>query len=250
LSRAAASPRVKAEQEQLNMSERTALVIGASRGLGLGLVKELAERGWTVIGTLRSEGSGEALRALAAESGGSVRVEMLDLEDGAAIDELAARLAGETLDLLFVNAGITLRLRDAGEASRDDVARIFLTNVVGPIHAAEAFLPRMRDGAGVIAMMSSGLGSVSNTFRGGSGDLYSASKAALNKLTRSFTMALGEHKLTVLSVSPGWVRTDMGGPTAMLSVEESVKGVVDLVEAKAGTGEHGFYNHQGASVPW
>ncbi|HLI66324.1 MAG TPA: SDR family oxidoreductase [Caulobacteraceae bacterium] len=233
------------------MAERTALVVGASRGLGLGLVRDLAGRGWSVIATLRSEGSGEALRALAGGSGGKVRIEMCDVEDGASIDALAGRLKDVTLDLLFVNAGITLRgLAKAGDASRDDVARIFLTNTVGPIHVAEAFLDQMRDGPGVIAMMTSGLGSISRSFRGGSADLYSASKAALNKLTRSFTLALGDRKLTVLSISPGWVRTDMGGPGAMLSVEDSVKGIVDVVEAKAGTGEHGFYGHDGATVPW
>ena len=71
-----------------------------------------------------------------------------------------------------------------------------------------------------------------------------------NKLTRGFAMGLGDRKLTVLSISPGWVRTDMGGPSAMLSVEESCKGVIDVVEAKAGTGEHGFYSHDGATVGW
>ncbi len=230
------------------MAERTALVVGASRGLGLGLVKELAGRGWKVIATLRSEKTAAGLTGFAAGAGGQVRLETLDLEDGAAIDALAERLSGETLDLLFVNAGISLGRIRAGEASRDDVARLFVTNTVAPIHVAEAFLPRMREATGVIAMMSSGLGSVSSNFRGA--DLYSASKAALNKLTRGFAAGLGERKLTVLSISPGWVRTDMGGPSAMLSVEESCRGVVDVLEAKAGTGDHGFYNHEGATVGW
>ena len=231
------------------MPDRTALVVGASRGLGLGLVKELARRGWNVIATLRSPKSAAGLIAFAERSNGKVRLEALDLEDGAAIDALAGRLASETLDLLFVNAGISLRGTSPGAASRDDVARLFLTNAVAPIHVAEAFLPRMRDGSGVIAMMSSGLGSVANNFRGGP-DLYSASKAALNKLTRGFAAGLGTRKLTVLSISPGWVRTDMGGPSAMLSVEESCRGVVDVIEQKAGAGQHGFYNHEGAEVAW
>lgn len=231
------------------MADRTALVIGASRGLGLGLVKELAARGWRVIATLRSEKTAEGLTAFTDQSQGKVILETLDLEDGDAIDALARRLAGQTLDLLFVNAGISLGRIRAGAASRDDVARLFLTNAVAPIHVAEAFLPRMRDGTGVIAMMSSGLGSVAGNFRGGV-DLYSASKAALNKLTRGFASGLGAQGLTVLSISPGWVRTDMGGPSAMLSVEDSCRGVVDVLEAKAGTGKHGFYNHQGAEVAW
>jgi NAD(P)-dependent dehydrogenase (short-subunit alcohol dehydrogenase family) len=231
------------------MSDRTALVIGASRGLGLGLVKELASRGWSVIATLRSPKTAAGLTAFADKSNGKVRLETLDLEDSAAIDALAGRLATETLDLLFVNAGISLRGTSASAAARDDVARLFLTNAVAPIHAAEAFLPRMREGTGVIAMMSSGLGSVANNFRGGP-DLYSASKAALNKLTRGFATGLGNRKLTVLSISPGWVRTDMGGPSAMLSVEDSCRGVVDVIEAKAGSGAHGFYSHEGTEVAW
>lgn len=231
------------------MAERTALIIGASRGLGLGLVKELFGRGWSVIATVRSPGTAADLTALAESSDGRIRIETLDLEQGSQIDALAERLSGETLDLLFVNAGISLGRIKAAAATRDDVARLFVTNTVAPIHVAEAFVERMREGTGVIAMMSSGLGSVSNNFRPGA-DLYSASKAALNKLTRGFASGLGDRRLTVLSISPGWVRTDMGGPSAMLSVEESCKGVVDVVESKAGTGAHGFYGHDGATVAW
>lgn len=231
------------------MAERTALVVGASRGLGLGLVKELVERGWNVIATLRSPGAASGLTTLAETSDGRVRIETLDLEKSDQIDALAERLSGETLDLLFVNAGISLGRIKAAAATREDVARLFVTNTVAPIHVAEAFIDRMRDGTGVIAMMSSGLGSVSNNFRD-SPDLYSASKAALNKLTRGFAAGLGDRGLTVLSISPGWVRTDMGGPDAMLSVEESCKGVVNVVESKAGTGAHGFYSHDGATVAW
>jgi NAD(P)-dependent dehydrogenase (short-subunit alcohol dehydrogenase family) len=231
------------------MTEPVALVVGASRGLGLGLVKELVGRGWNVIATLRSPGTASGLTAFAANCDGKVRLETLDLEERGQIDALAERLSSETFDLLFVNAGISLGRITAAAATRDDVARLFVTNTVAPIHVAEAFIDRMRDGTGVIAMMSSGLGSVSTNFRSGA-DLYSASKAALNKLTRGFASGLGERKLTVLSMSPGWVRTDMGGPGAMLSVEESCKGVIDVVEAKAGTGEHGFYSHNGDTVGW
>src|SRR5579871_1081421 len=133
------------------MAERTALVVGASRGLGLGLVRELAGRGWTVIATMRAPATASGLIAFADASGGKVRVEHLDIEDGGEIDALARRLAGETLDLLFVNAGVSLRGVSASTATREDVAHIFLTNAVAPIHVAEAFRARMRDG-GVIAM--------------------------------------------------------------------------------------------------
>jgi NAD(P)-dependent dehydrogenase (short-subunit alcohol dehydrogenase family) len=233
-----------------SMAERTALIVGASRGLGLGLVKELVARGWDVIATLRSPATASGLADFAKAHDGKVRIETLDVEKGDQIDALAKRLSGVTLDLLFVNAGIALRDVSPATATREEVARIFVTNAVAPIHVAEAFRDQMREGSGVIAVMSSGLGSVANNFRGGA-DLYSASKAALNKLTRGFAASLGGGgKLTVLAISPGWVRTDMGGPSAMLSIEDSCRGVVDVIEAKAGTGDHGFYSHEGATVAW
>jgi NAD(P)-dependent dehydrogenase (short-subunit alcohol dehydrogenase family) len=233
------------------MADKTALVVGASRGIGLGLVKELAGRGWSVIGTRRSASSDKGLESFAAGSGGKVRMESADIEDPASIEALASQLKGQPLDLVFVNAGISGSHSPAAKMSREEVAQVFMTNSVGPVHVAESLKDQVRDG-GVIAMMTSGLGSVSSdfTFMGGGANLYSASKAALNKLTRGFTAALGDRKITVLSMSPGWVKTDMGGPDAWIGVEESAKGVIDVVEAKAGTGEHGFYGHDGKAVPW
>jgi len=232
------------------MADKTALVVGASRGIGLGLVKELAGRGWSVIVTRRSASSDKGLEAFAASCGGKVRLESVDIEDPASIDALAGRLEDQALDLVFVNAGISGSHSPAAKMSRDEVARVFMTNSVGPVHVAESLQDQVRDG-GVIAVMTSGLGSVASDFHFGDGaNLYSASKAALNKLTRGFTAALGDRKITVLAMSPGWVRTDMGGPDASIDVEESAKGVIDVVEAKAGTGQHGFYGHDGKVMPW
>ena len=232
------------------MADKVALVVGASRGIGLGLVKELAGRGWRVIATRRGPASDKGLQAFADQNSGKVRVETADIEDPASIEALAKRLEGETLDLLFVNAGITGAHGPPAEWTAADVAKVFMTNVVGPIHTADALKDQVRNGSGVIAMMTSGLGSVASDFFFGPPSLYSASKAALNKLTRNFAADMGDRKVTVLSMSPGWVRTDMGGPTAPVSVEDSAKGVIDVVEAKAGTGQHGFYGHDGKTIPW
>jgi NAD(P)-dependent dehydrogenase (short-subunit alcohol dehydrogenase family) len=231
------------------MAEKTALVVGASRGLGLGLAKELAGRGWRVIATRRSPTSDKGLQALADQSGGKVRIETLDLEDRAAIEALPSRLDGQDLDLLFVNAGITGPHGKAGEASEADVGQLFMTNVVGPLHVAETLLPKVKDGDGVIAFMSSGLGSISQTFMPGV-TLYSASKAALNRAAMGLVSSLGGKKVTVMLMSPGWVRTDMGGPNAPIGIEDSVPKVLDVIEAKAGSGQHGFYNYDGATIPW
>ena len=111
------------------------------------------------------------------------------------------------------------------------------------------FLDRLQDGPGIVAFMSSGLGSVAGKTDSYS-ELYSASKAALNSLSRSFAASLGQRRITVLAVAPGWVRTDMGGRGAPLGVEESVRGIVDMLDSCAGTGRHGFVDHRGREVAW
>jgi NAD(P)-dependent dehydrogenase (short-subunit alcohol dehydrogenase family) len=229
---------------------RWALVAGASRGLGLGLAAELQSRGWNVVGTVRDQAGERRLQKLAGKPGGEIRVENLDINDDAQIVALRGRLDRMQFDLVFVNAGIAPKGRsDAASASREEAAAVFMTNAVAPIRVARAFLDRVRNGAGIIAFMSSGLGSVGNKTDGYS-ELYSASKAALNSLSRSFAASLGRRSVTVLAVAPGWVRTDMGGRSASLSVEESVRGIVDVLEKRAGTGRHGFVDYRGREVAW
>jgi NAD(P)-dependent dehydrogenase (short-subunit alcohol dehydrogenase family) len=229
---------------------RTALVVGASRGLGLGLAAELKRRGWDVVGTVRDMAGERRLGELAGRPGGAVRVEHVDINDDAAVAGLRRRLDGDVFDIVFINAGIALpEPGDAARSSREEAAAIFMTNAVAPIRIAHAFLDRVREGTGVVAFMSSGLGSVADK-TDDYAPLYSASKAALNSLVRSFTASLGRRRVTVLAVAPGWVRTDMGGPAASLSVEESVSGIVDVLEARAGSGRHGFVDYRGREVAW
>jgi NAD(P)-dependent dehydrogenase (short-subunit alcohol dehydrogenase family) len=229
---------------------RTALVVGASRGLGLGLAAELQRRGWDVVATVRDQAGERRLQALAEKPGGAITVEHVDINDDTAVAALRRRLDGHLFDLVFVNAGIAPpELGDVARASRDEAAEVFLTNAVAPIRLAQAFVDRVRDGTGIIAFMSSGLGSIADK-TDSYADLYSASKAALNSLSRSFAAGLGRRRITVLAVAPGWVRTDMGGPRASLGVEESVSGIVDVLEARAGTGRHGFVDYRGRTVAW
>lgn len=221
---------------------RVALVIGASRGLGHGLAAELQRRGWGVSATVRDEAGAARLAGIAD------RIEHLDITDRSGIAALRDKLGDQVFDLLFVNAGISLR-DDAVNAADDDVARLFLTNAVAPVRVARAFLDRIAEPRGVVAFMSSGLGSVADNNHGYS-ELYSASKATLNSLSRSFAAKLGGRRVTVLAVAPGWVRTDMGGPGATLSVEESVRGIVDMLDARAGTMRHGYVDHHGRDLAW
>ncbi|TWC10790.1 MULTISPECIES: SDR family oxidoreductase [unclassified Pseudomonas] len=226
-------------------SARNALIIGASRGLGLGLVKTLLSDGWNVIATVRNLQNAEALKAL-----GPVRIEKLDMDDQQAVIALSQQLKDETFDLLFVNAGVKgPDNQGPNGATLAEVGQLFFTNAVAPINLAQRFVGQIRDGSGVLAFMSSVLGSVTMPDAPELA-LYKASKAALNSMTNSFVSQLGDQALTVLSLHPGWVKTDMGGEGADIDVETSTRGLIDQVNAFAGRGGHHFVNYKGETIPW
>jgi len=224
---------------------KTALIIGASRGLGLGLVKTLLADGWQVTATVRNPHNAQALQAL-----GKVQIEQLDMDDQPAVLALSQQLKGQVFDLLFVNAGVKgPDVQTPGGATLAEVGQLFFTNAVAPINLAQRFVEQLRPGSGVLAFMSSVLGSVTMPDAPELA-LYKASKAALNSMTNSFVSQLGEQRPTVLSLHPGWVKTDMGGEGADLDVETSTRGLVDQVNAYAGRGGHHFINYKGETIPW
>jgi NAD(P)-dependent dehydrogenase (short-subunit alcohol dehydrogenase family) len=226
---------------------RTALILGASRGLGLALVEEYLRRGWHVVATVR----GETPAALtAAASGDRLRIERADIAKNADIDALRRTLDGIAFDLVFVNAGVMTRDRDANGAnvSDEEFAHVMATNVLGPIRVLEAFeslVPR----SGTLGVMSSGLGSIANN-ADGAWVVYRASKAALNQMLRSFANARQGDPRAVLAIAPGWVRTDMGGADASLSIDESIPRVVDVIEAHRGKAGAHYVNYLGQTLPW
>jgi NAD(P)-dependent dehydrogenase (short-subunit alcohol dehydrogenase family) len=216
----------------------TALIIGASRGLGLGLVRELAGRGWTVTGTVRAETGRAAVEA----AGGTAA--LADVTDAASV----AALPDAPLDLLFINAGVSEPPHgDAAQATAEEMGQLFMTNAIAPVAAARALLGRVKED-GVLAFMTSRMGSVADN-KSGDKEMYRASKAALNSLTRSLVAKL-DRPLAVLSLHPGWVRTDMGGGNAPLDVETSARGLVDTVLAHRNEPGSAFYDYSGAALPW
>ncbi|SDV05802.1 SDR family oxidoreductase [Pseudomonas mucidolens] len=224
---------------------KTALIIGASRGLGLGLVERLLADGWQVTATVRDPQKADALKAL-----GPVNIEQLDMDDQQAVIALSQHLKAQTFDLLFVNAGVKGPENQApGHATLAEVGQLFFTNAVAPINLAQRFVPQIRKDSGVLAFMSSVLGSVTMPDAPELA-LYKASKAALNSMTNTLVTQLGEQKLTVLSLHPGWVKTDMGGEGADLDVQTSVRGLIAQVNAYAGKGGHHFVNYKGETIPW
>lgn len=226
---------------------KRALIVGASRGLGLGLVARFLARGWDVTATVRRPS--QALADLSMDA--PLRIEAgVDIDDDGAVADLRTRLAEvPDFDLVFVVAGIATQAgTPASLLSREVVGAVFQTNAVSPIRFAEAFHRRVAPG-GLIVLMTSKLGSVSLN-RGGGWSTYRASKAALNTLARSFA---GQHKEAdwgVVLMHPGWVRTDLGGRRATLDVETSARGMVGVLETHLGQRGCVYLDHAGEKVPW
>ncbi|WP_409488885.1 SDR family oxidoreductase [Pseudomonas promysalinigenes] len=226
-------------------TSRTALIIGASRGLGLGLVQRLQEDGWSITATVRNP---QQPGALADVPG--VHIEQLEINDAAQLDGLKQRLQGEVFDLVFVNAGVMGPLpQDLEAVSSQAVGELFMTNAVAPIRVARRLAGQLRENTGVLAFMSSILGSVTIP-DGGELCLYKASKAALNSMINSFVVELQRPDLCVLAMHPGWVKTDMGGENAEIDVLTSTRGMLEQIKAQSGKGGLRFINYKGEPLTW
>jgi NAD(P)-dependent dehydrogenase (short-subunit alcohol dehydrogenase family) len=210
------------------------------------MAAEFAGRGWRVVGTVRGEGT--ALHSLAAERSDAVEIETLDLTDHDQTRALRDRLTGRQFDIVFVNAGVANRApqNTMAEVSTDEFVHVMLTNVLGAMHAVEAFGALARPG-GVVGVMSSGQGSIANNSTGVN-DVYRASKAALNQAMASYA---GRHKRRAsLIMAPGWIRTELGGDNAPVGVEEAMPQIVDVMVAQLDAPGLRYLDRYGQTVPW
>ena len=225
---------------------RSILIIGASRGLGLGLAGEFAAQGWAVTATVRS--AAQQAQAPLQELG--VRVEQLEMTDPNSLEQLAGRLSDQQFDVIFVNAGVAgPEHHSTAQASAEEMGQLFLTNAVAPLRVAERLLPNLAAEHGLIVFMSSILGSI----EAGAGlgmPLYGASKAALNHLVQCFVRTQDNPQLGVLLMHPGWVRTDMGGADAPLDIDSSCRGMVEQVSAAVGRPGLSYQDFEGNPLPW
>jgi len=230
------------------LPQRTALIVGASRGLGLGLAEQFLKRGWRVIGTVRDRNVRTGLHDLAAVYR-SAEIEEVDVNRQDQVAALRERLSGQRIDLLFFNSAIANGAGDrVTNVSTDDFNQMMVTNVLSPMRFVETFVSLVPPN-GTVGVMSSNLASVTdNTV--GEWEVYRGSKAALNTLMRSFAARHPVKTQTLLLIAPGWVRTDMGGADADIDVETSVKGVADVIEQSSGKGGLHFLHYTGRTVNW
>jgi NAD(P)-dependent dehydrogenase (short-subunit alcohol dehydrogenase family) len=220
------------------------LVTGANRGIGLAFARALTARGSRVIATARHPEMARDLARL------PLRLERLDLADGESIAGLARALSGEPIDVLINNAAIGAAGPGFAEIVMEDVEEALRVNAVGPAAVTQALLSNLRAGRRrMVVNLSSDLGSISGNESGG-WIAYRASKAALNQLTRTVAAELKKDGFICIAMNPGWVQTDMGGPGAPLSPEDSVAAMLSVMDRLTLSDTGRFLDHRGQEVPW
>jgi NAD(P)-dependent dehydrogenase (short-subunit alcohol dehydrogenase family) len=239
------------------------MVTGGSRGIGLELARQYLADGWQIYATCRNPAGAEQLKKLELNGRGQIHVMEMDVTDAAEVMIVAERLKGRPIDILINNAGTVepgFYGKRTAYAGKDDPdlrnydfdgwLEVLKTNVLGPARVCGAFVDNLAAGSGPVAVnISSAVASIANTWQAGIYG-YRTSKAALNMLTRSVGEWYAKCGIIVVSISPGWTRTELGGPTATNSVEDSVTGVRDVIAGltMADTGK--FFNFNGQTIPW
>lgn len=231
-----------------------AVVTGAYRGLGLETVRQLAERGYRVLLTARRDAEGRAAAERLAAKGLNVRFHRLDVTAPASVQALRDHLLTEYdhIDVLVNNAGIfpdpspDKPASSIMESDLDTIRAGLETNTLAAIHLCQLLIPLMQ-GNGRVVNISSGMGQLSDM--NGCCPGYRLSKVALNAVTRIIADELQGTNIKINSVCPGWVRTDMGGSNATLTVEEGAKGIVWAATLPDDGPSGGFFRH-GAPIPW
>jgi NAD(P)-dependent dehydrogenase (short-subunit alcohol dehydrogenase family) len=232
--------------------ERVAVVTGANRGIGLEIVRQLARQGLRVVLTARDAAKGEAARARLAAEGLDVAFCALDVRDAGQVRAAAVWVEARfgRLDVLVNNAGVLPDPKSARAATVDpDVVRDALeTNVIGALAVTQACLPLMRkNGYGRIVNLSSELAQLASMGTGT--PAYRVSKAGLNALTRTLAAELAGTNIKVNTMSPGWVRSDMGGPSAPRSLEQGADTAVWLATLPDDGPSGGFFKDR-SPIAW
>jgi NAD(P)-dependent dehydrogenase (short-subunit alcohol dehydrogenase family) len=225
------------------------LIVGASRGIGLGLAKACVNAGWTVYALARSLAGSAELKALAEQHSRQVSLIECDLLQADAAQLIKNAIGPQRLQAVLLNAGISgPEHQDPQQATATDIGTLFQVNAVAPISLAQQLTDLVEPG-GVIAFTSSQMGSLQLN-RAQHMPLYGASKAALNSLLLSWSSTYEQLPWSLLAIHPGWVRTDMGGANATLSVEESTQGILQVLTAHAGLNHCAFVDYENKTMPW
>lgn len=222
----------------------TILITGANRGIGLEFARQYAADGHRVIATVRDPAAAMELAQIA----GDVTVHTLDMTDRSALAAFPNRLSEEAIDVAVLNAGVGGK-RVLSPDDGDRWLRMLAINTVAPTLLALALLPRLRAAKGRAVAMSSQLGSIADNGSGGDID-YRSSKAALNAAWVSLGIDWKAEPVALAVIHPGWVKTDMGGPNALITPAQSIAGMRRVIDGlHPGTG-CSFLDFRGKTLPW
>jgi NAD(P)-dependent dehydrogenase (short-subunit alcohol dehydrogenase family) len=225
------------------------VVTGASRGIGLELVRQLTARGDHVEAAVRDPDNAKELRALAANE--RARIHRLDVSDGASVDAFAAALGDAAIDMVINNAGVYGGSKQSFQGvDYEDALRTFNTNALGALRVSLALLPHVRRGTvKKLVHVTSGMGSISDNTSGGF-YAYRMSKAALNMMSKSLAVDLRHDGIASYVINPGWVQTDMGGKSAPTPVDKSVSGILRELDAATLADSGQFLDYKGGRYAW
>lgn len=226
------------------------VITGANRGIGLEFARQYISQGHEVDAGVRNQDEAHDLAKLAQASDGRLRIRTCDVASDASVRAFASSVGEVAIDILICNAGVLGEMDGFFHADFDDAIRSYDVNAWGSIRVTRAFTPHLRRGTTrKIAYLSTGVASIGNTTT----DMllgYRMSKAALNMAAKVLSQSLSGERFTVLALHPGWVNTDMGGPQAPVTAEQSVTGLMAQIERRGPAESGSFFDFTGKSLPW
>lgn len=236
---------------------KTALITGANRGIGLEFARQYAADGWTVLACCRTPGQSDTLNKLSRQFPGLVKIYGLDIAVHEQIEELVRVLSNQSaaingIDLLINNAGIYPDSYQGGFGHTDYEMwmKSLRVNTMAPLKMAEAFATHVeRSQLKTIVTISSKMGSIADNSSGGS-YLYRTSKAAVNMVVKNLSIDLKPRGIIAVVLHPGWVKTDLGGANALISAEQSVSGMRQIISRLSLVDSGKFLNYDGKDISW
>lgn len=230
----------------------TTLITGANRGIGLEFVRQYAQDGWQVIACCRQPNKADHLNRISDQFPGHISIFALDVADHQQIEQLSRSLASKPIDLLINNAGVYPPSDNGGFGNIDYAAwaKTFQINTMAPLKMTEAFINQISNSKlKLIATITSKMGSIDDNQRGGS-YIYRSSKTAVNMVGKSLAIDLKPRGITSVLLHPGWVKTDMGGQDALITAEQSVSGMRNILNRLTVADSGKFLAYDGQSIPW
>ena len=226
------------------------LITGANRGIGLGFVRTYIEKNLHLMCTTRDISKSEELLAFKEKYPNNMEIFELDLLKENAAVTLANFLKDRPIDILISNAGVGSSNQHFQAVSSNRWLEVLKVNLIAPLMITQAVIENVKKSSvKKICFLSSQLGSIEDNKSGGM-YIYRSSKTGLNQVVKSLSIDLKAYGITVVALHPGWVKTDMGGPNAPVSIDDSVEGMIRVIETTGIKDTGKFLNYDGRELPW